>query len=147
MCFMDFLKKRSNDIVQSFSSKKTWEEKYKHIIEWGKKLAPLSSEEKKDKYLVRGCQSQVWLLSHLNKEKKIIFRGESDALITQGLLSLVLYFYSNTFPQEILKATPDFIQEIDLIQNLSPLRRGGLGALIHQIQKEAQVYQLTSESK
>ena len=141
---MIMFKERSHFIVDSFSPKKTWEEKYKHIIQWGKKLDSLKSEEKKDVYLVRGCQSQVWLLSYRDEKQKVMFRGESDALITQGLLSLVLYFYSNAFPQEILKADPDFIRKIDLINNLSPRRRGGLGALIMQIQRDAQAYLLTS---
>ena len=139
---MSLFKERSDFIIESFSSKKTWEEKYKHIIDWGKKLTALNSDEKKEVFLVRGCQSQVWLLSSLNEEKRVIFRGESDALITQGLLSLVLYFYSNSLPQEILKANPIFIQKIDLIQNLSPRRRGGLGALLLQIQNDAKVYVL-----
>lgn len=139
-------KKREEEILQSFKNCSDWESKYKRIIRWGKEMPPLDDSLYEDRWLVQGCQSQLWLYPEM-KEGLLSFQGDSDAFISKGLLALMLYFYSDLPPVMILKQSPEFIEKLDLASHLSPSRRGGLSSLIKQIQSYAQAFTLMKDQK
>jgi len=140
------IKKRKEEILQSFKQCSDWESKYRRIIQWGKDMPPLGDSLYEERWLVQGCQSQLWLYPEM-KEGFLTFQGDSDALISKGLLALMLHFYSGLPPVMILKQAPEFIETLDLASHLSPSRRGGLYSLIKQIQNYAQAFTLMTDQK
>lgn len=139
-----------DDIVSEFESLKDWDDKYKHIIKLGKELPELPEEKRQEKYLVKGCQSQVWMIpepSGLDLENlKVYFHVDSDAMIVRGLISLIMRLYNGRTPAEILSTKPDFIERIEMGKHLSMQRSNGLAAMIKQIQMYAMALKLRSES-
>jgi cysteine desulfuration protein SufE len=133
------LVKRQKKLVEEYSSLSNWEDRYKRIIDAGKSLAPLPEEFRQDKFKVSGCQSQVWLYPEM-RDGQLIFHADSDALITKGLIALLLRVYSGAAPAEIMKTPPDFIKELGLAEKLSPSRANGLFSMIKQIQLYAMVF-------
>lgn len=132
------------EIVGEFSAFEDWMDKYSYLIELGNELKDLDSKDKIDQFIIKGCQSRVWLVSDF-QDGKIIFRGESDAVIVKGLVALLLRVVSNRTPQEILNNELFFIDEIGLKQHLSPTRSNGLLAMIKQIKLYAVAYNRISE--
>lgn len=128
---------RADELVQGFSNLKTWEDKYKAIIEKGRALEVFPDDLRKEENLVKGCQSQVWLVASLMPNGNIELRGDSDALIVKGLVAILLKIYSDSSPQEILQTPADFIGEIGFSENLSPSRSNGLFSMIKQIRNYA----------
>lgn len=126
-------------IVKEFSLFDDWTEKYKYIIKIGSKLEPMSADEHTDDNLVKGCQSKVWLTASLDGEK-VIFRADSDAAITKGLVSLMVRFYSGQSPDVILNTKPEFLNEIGMSQHLSPTRANGLLAMVKQMKIYAMAF-------
>jgi cysteine desulfuration protein SufE len=120
-------------IVNEFKKLSSWEERYQKIIQLGKNLPPLPEEKKVSDYLVRGCQSQVWLYAKKDSNGKIIFTADSDALIVRGLIALLIQIYSGHTAPEILATEPHFITELGFGSNLSPSRANGLMAMIKQM--------------
>jgi len=115
-----------------------WEERYKYIIDLGKQLPAIDDAKKTEVYLLRGCQSQVWIDSKA-VEGKLFFEVDSDAHIVRGLLAIVLSAYNNKTPAEILAFDIDgFFAQVDLVKHLSPTRGNGLTAMVKKIQKTAQ---------
>jgi cysteine desulfuration protein SufE len=133
-----------HEIVEEFSVYEDWMDKYSYLIELGNDLKDLDPKEKTDEYLIKGCQSRVWLLSDF-VNGKIIFRGESDAVIVKGLVALLLRVVSDRTPEEILNNELFFIDEIGLKQHLSPTRSNGLLSMIKQIKLYAVAYNRISE--
>lgn len=127
------------DIIEEFSAFEDWMDKYGYLIELGNELKDLDPKDKTDQYLIRGCQSRVWLLSDF-ADGKIIFRAESDAVIVKGLVALLLRVVSNRTPEELLNNELFFVDEIGLKQHLSPTRSNGLLAMIKQIRLYAVAY-------
>ena len=127
------------EIVEEFSAFEDWMDKYGYLIELGNELRDLDPKDKTDQYLIKGCQSRVWLISDF-VDGKIVFRGESDAVIVKGLVALLLRVVSNRAPKEILDNELFFIDEIGLKQHLSPTRSNGLLAMIKQIKLYAVAY-------
>lgn len=123
---------RIESVIEKYSGFSSWEDKYREIIQSGKKMEPLLKEEKVESNKVKGCQSQVWLSAKLEGEK-IIFKADSDASITKGIISLLVYVYSDSTPDEILNTKPDFIDTIGLRQHLSMSRANGLNSMLKQI--------------
>lgn len=128
-----------NEIIEEFSMFNDWMEKYEYIIESGKNLEPLKEEEKTEERKVAGCQSQVWIVPEY-KNGRIIFRADSDAIITKGLIALILRVLSNRTPEEILNADLLFIDKIGMKEHLSPNRANGLVSMIKHIKAEATKY-------
>jgi len=115
-----------------------WEERYKYIIDLGKQLPAIDDAKKTEVYLLRGCQSQVWIDSKA-VAGKLFFEVDSDAHIVRGLLAIVLSAYNNKTPAEILAFDIDgFFAQVDLVKHLSPTRGNGLTAMVKKIQKTAQ---------
>lgn len=118
-----------------------WEKKYEKIIEYGKSWEGLNETEKIDDLKISGCQSQVWIKADLDVHKKIILKGDSDALIVKGLVAIVLTVYSGESPEAVLKLEPYFLKDIGFDTGLSPSRANGLYAMIKQIKYYATAFQ------
>jgi cysteine desulfuration protein SufE len=134
------------EIAGEFSGFEEWLDKYGYLIELGHDLLPLSPSQKTDEYLIKGCQSRVWLVPEF-KDGKIFFSGESDAVIVKGLVALVLKVASGHTPRELMEADFHFIDDIGLRQHLSPIRSNGLLAMIKQIRLYAVAYNKVEESR
>lgn len=133
------------EIIKEFSQFANWEQKYNHLIKLGKNLETMAEADKKDELKVKGCQSQVWLKASLSEDKKVIFQGDSDAVIVRGLVALLLRVYSHQSPLDILKTPPYFIEKIELAQHLSLSRTNGLNSMIKQIKYYAQAFSLLTQ--
>ena len=133
------IQETENEIVEEFSMFDDWMGKYEHIIELGKSLPVIDEKYKTDDRLIKGCQSKVWLHSEL-KEGKIIFTADSDAIITKGLVAMVIRVLSGHTPDEIITAKMDFVENIGLKEHLSPTRANGLVNMIKQMKLDALVY-------
>lgn len=119
-------------LVDEFQALPDWESRYKRIIALAKELRPMPEDLKTDANKVRGCSSTVWLHAEL-KDGNVVFLADSDAVLVRGLVALLLKVYSGHPASEILKAPPDFIEELGLNVNLSPNRANGLTAMVKQI--------------
>jgi cysteine desulfuration protein SufE len=133
-------------IVEEFSVFEDWLDKYSYLIELGNSLSPLDPSQKTDQHLIKGCQSRVWLVPEW-RDGRIIFSGESDAVIVKGLVALVLKVASGNTPKELMEADFHFIDDIGLRQHLSPIRSNGLLAMIKQIRLYAVAYNKVEESR
>jgi len=120
------------EIIDEFSVFTDWLDKYEYLIELGKSLPMIKEGNKLDANLIKGCQSKVWLAADYI-DGKIFFTADSDAIITKGIISLLVRVFSGRTPQEIIDADLDFIKEIGLQDNLSPTRSNGLVSMIRQI--------------
>ena len=128
----------TSEIVDDLEFLDDWEQRYQYIIDLGKQLPRLPSELKQDEYKVRGCQSTVWLISEKLNDGRLNFQVESDAIIVQGLLALVLAAYNNKFAEEIREFDIDgYFTELDLERHISPTRGNGLRAIVAAIQQQA----------
>lgn len=128
------------DIVEEFSMFEDWMERYQYMIELGKTLPLLDATFKTDENIIKGCQSRVWLHAEYDTEK-IIFTADSDAIITKGIIAILIRIFSNQSPKAILEANTDFIDAIGLKEHLSPTRANGLVSMIKQIKMYAIAYQ------
>lgn len=126
-------------IIEDFSLFDTWEEKYEYIIDIGKKLSPLNEEFKKEYFKIKGCQSSVWIHS-FEKDGRVYFEGDSDAVIVKGLVSLMIQVLSGHTPQEIIDAPLEFIDKVGLSSHLAQTRSNGLKAMIKQMKMDAGVF-------
>lgn len=127
------------EIIQEFSMFEDWMDKYGYLIELGNELKDLDQKDKNDQNLIKGCQSRVWLVAEM-EDGKIVFRGESDAVIVKGLVALLLRVTSGRTPRELLENELHFVDDIGLKQHLSPTRSNGLLAMIKQIRLYAVAY-------
>lgn len=130
------IKEIQEEIIDEFSMFDDWMERYEYIIDLGKSLAIIDSEYKVDENLIKGCQSKVWLHSELNNDK-LIFTADSDAILTKGIVALLLRVFSEQKPEDILAADTAFIDEIGLKEHLSPTRANGLVSMVKQIKMYA----------
>lgn len=121
-----------NEIIDEFAIYDDWMDKYEYIIELGKDLNLIKEENKSDDKLIKGCQSRVWLDSEMEGDK-LNFYADSDAIITKGIISLLLRVFSGQKPEDIAKADLRFIKEIGLQEHLSPTRANGLLSMVKQI--------------
>jgi len=127
------------DIVEALSFFDDWEDRYKYIIDLGKELPPLDASDKTESNLVRGCQSQVWLVSRAEGDK-LYFEVDSDAFIVRGLLGVVLAAFNAKTPKQIREFDiNDYFEQLNLLKHLSPTRGNGLQAMVQRIQTLAAV--------
>ncbi len=113
-----------------------WEGKYEHIIDLGKSLPKIKEEYKTEDRIIKGCQSKVWLHSEL-KDGKIVFTADSDAIITKGMVALMIRVLSNQKPEDVVNAELEFVDKIGLKEHLSPTRANGLVSMIKQMKLDA----------
>ena len=125
-----------NEIIEEFSLFEDWMQRYEYMIELGKSLPLIGEQYKTDDYLIKGCQSQVWLHADY-QEGKIFFTADSDAIITKGIVALLVRVYSGHTPADILAAKTDFIDQIGLKEHLSPTRANGLVSMLEQMKRYA----------
>ena len=128
-----------NEIVDEFSAFEDWMDKYEYIIELGKSVPVIEESQKTEANLIKGCQSRVWLSSEF-RDGRIFFAADSDAIITKGIISLLVRVYNGRRPDEILSSDFSFVEKIGLKENLSPTRANGLVSMIKQIQNYAVAY-------
>jgi cysteine desulfuration protein SufE len=127
----------SDDIIETLSFFDDWEDRYKYIIDLGRELAPLDAAQRTEEHLVRGCQSQVWLLSQ-QRDNRLFFDADSDAFIVKGLLAVVLAAYNGKYPADILDFDIEqYFEQLNLIKHLSVTRGNGLRAMVKRIQATA----------
>ena len=134
---MKSLEETKQDVIGEFSMYDEWLDKYEYLIELGKNLEAYPEELKTEDRLIKGCQSRVWLDYEL-RDGKLFFRADSDAIITKGIISLLIGVYSGRAPEEIAGDDFSFIDEIGLSQNLSPTRANGLVSMIGTIRQVAE---------
>ena len=130
------IKEIQEEIVDEFSMFDDWMERYEYIIELGKKLPLIQEEFKTDSNLIKGCQSKVWLQGEQNNDK-IVFTADSDAILTKGIIAILIRTFSNQSATDILDADMDFIDQIGLKEHLSPTRANGLVSMIKNIKMYA----------
>ncbi len=131
------------ELVDEFAMFTDWQDRYEHLIELGKDLPLIAPEHKVDDNLVRGCQSRVWLAAE-PKEDLVHFTADSDAMITKGIVALLVRVYNDRTPQEILGASTEFIDRIGLREHLSPNRANGLSAMLDQMKRYAVAFSATT---
>ena len=130
-----------NEIIEEFELfGDDWEGKYEHLIELGKNLPKIKEAYKTEDRLIKGCQSRVWLHSE-KVENKIIFTADSDAIITKGMVALMVRVLSHQLPIDIINAELSFINKIGLTEHLSPTRANGLVSMIKQMKLDARALQ------
>ena len=130
------LEEKKQSVIEEFSMYDEWLDKYEYLIELGKALEAYPEEEKTEDKLIKGCQSRVWL-DYERKDGKLYFRADSDAIITKGIISLLISVYSGRTPAEIAADDFAFVDRIGLRENLSPTRANGLVSMIETIKNAA----------
>lgn len=131
-----------NDIIEEFNMFEEWMEKYEHIIELGKSLPLIDAKYKTEEHIIKGCQSQVWLHADF-QNGNVIYTADSDAIMTKGIIALLVRTFSNQEPADILNASTNFIDKIGLKEQLSPTRANGLLSMV----KQMKLYALAFQSK
>lgn len=129
---MNSIAEAENAIIEEFELFDDWMDKYNYIIELGKSLPLIDPQYKDDAHLIPGCQSQVWLHAEMS-DGKLFFRADSDAIITKGIINLLIRVLSGHTPQEILASNLGYIDQIGIKEHLSPTRSNGLLSMIQQI--------------
>lgn len=128
------------EVVSEFAMFDDWMQRYEYMIELGKSLPLIAPKYKTDDHIIKGCQSKVWVHAELEKDK-IAFTADSDAIITKGIIAILIRVFSNQHPKDILNADTAFIDEIGLKEHLSPTRANGLFSMIKQLKMYAIAYQ------
>jgi cysteine desulfuration protein SufE len=136
------IKDIQEEIVEEFSMFDDWMDRYEYIIELGKKLPLIKEEYKTEDNIIKGCQSKVWLQGE-QADDKIVFTADSDAILTKGIIAILIRAFSNQKAADILSADMDFIDEIGLKEHLSPTRANGLVSMI----KNIKMYALAFDAK
>jgi len=128
------------ELIEEFSLFDDWMERYEYMIELGKSLPLIEEHLKTDDKIIKGCQSRVWLHADLIDDN-IVFTADSDAIITKGIIAILIRTFSNQKPEDIIAAKTDFIDVIGLKEHLSPTRANGLVSMIKQLKLYAVAYQ------
>ena len=136
---------RNQRILNRFSSESSWEERYKIIISMGKALPPFAEKDRLPERLIKGCQSRLWLKAEISGKGEVVFTGDSEGLITKGILALMIDFYSLRSPEEILRSKALFLEQLELAQYLSSRRTNGLQSLLDQIKNYAKAFFILSK--
>jgi cysteine desulfuration protein SufE len=136
------IKEIQEEIIEEFSMFDDWMQRYEYIIDLGKNLPLIQEEFKTDDNIIKGCQSKVWLKGEQNDDK-IVFTADSDAILTKGIIAILIRVFSNQKASDILNAEMDFIDEIGLKEHLSPTRANGLVSMI----KNIKMYALAFDAK
>ena len=133
------ISEKGQSLVEDFSFMEDWTEKYQYLIDLSKNLAPMDTKFKVEDNLIKGCQSKVWLKASFENEL-INFQADSDAIISKGIVAILLSVLNDRKPSEILKADLSFIDQIGLKEHLSPNRANGLSSMLKQIKFYALAY-------
>lgn len=134
------IEQKQNEIVDEFALFDDWMQRYEYMIELGKSLPLIADAYKTDDHIIKGCQSKVWVHAELEGDK-IVFTADSDAIITKGIIAILIRVFSHQHPKDILAADTSFIDTIGLKEHLSPTRANGLVSMIKQLKMYAIAYQ------
>ena len=134
------IKQIQDEIIDDFAMFDDWMQRYEYMIDLGKSLPLIDEKFKTDEYLVNGCQSKVWVHAAL-EDNKLNFTADSDAIITKGIIAILIRVFSAQHPKDILSSNTDFIDQIGLKEHLSPTRANGLVSMIKQIKMYAVAFQ------
>jgi cysteine desulfuration protein SufE len=134
------IKESQEELIEEFALFDDWMEKYEHLIELGKSLPMIDPALKTDERIIKGCQSKVWLDATF-EDNKVIFTADSDAIITKGIVAVLIRVFSGHRPEEIVDADMGFIDKIGLKEHLSPTRANGLVSMIKQMKLYAVAFQ------
>ena len=137
---MSSIREIQEEIIEEFAMYEDWMQRYEYMIELGKSLPLIDDKYKTDDNLIKGCQSKVWVHAEMEDEK-LVFTADSDAIITKGIIAILVRTFSNQHPKEIIEADTSFIDEIGLKEHLSPTRANGLVSMIKQLKMYAVAYQ------
>lgn len=137
---MSNIREIQDEIVDEFEMFDDWMQRYEHMIELGKTLPLIEEKYKIEDNLIKGCQSKVWVHAELQGDR-LVFTADSDAIITKGIIAILVRAYSNQHPKDIIEADNAFIDEIGLKEHLSPTRANGLVSMIKQLKMYAVAYQ------
>ena len=137
---MSSIREIQEEIIEEFAMYEDWMQRYEYMIELGKSLPLIEEKYKTDDNLIKGCQSKVWVHAEMEDEK-LVFTADSDAIITKGIIAILVRTFSNQHPKEIIEADTSFIDEIGLKEHLSPTRANGLVSMIKQLKMYAVAYQ------
>lgn len=121
------------ELIERFTQHADWEDRYRELVKLGRAMPELDESFKTDKYKIKGCQSQVWLVPEL-KDGKLLFKADSDAMLVKGIVALLVNAYSELEPSEVVAQKPDFLKEIGITEHLSMNRTNGLANMVKQIQ-------------
>ncbi len=133
------MSERTTQIKNRFLKYEDWEDRYKELIQLGRALPPFPEDKREEKYKVKGCQSQVWLVPEF-KDGRVYFHADSDAVLVKGIVALLTSVYSDATPDEILSTKPEFLKEVGITEHLSMNRSNGLASMMKQIQMYALVF-------
>ncbi len=137
---MSSIQQIQKEIIEEFSLFDDWTQRYEYMIDLGKTLPLIEEKYKNDNFIIKGCQSKVWV--HAELENKVVkFTADSDAIITKGIIAILIRVFSNQSPKDIIKANTAFIDKLGLKEHLSPTRANGLVSMIKQIKIYALAYQ------
>lgn len=137
---MSSIKEIQEDIIEEFAMYEDWMQRYEYMIELGKTLPLIDEKYKTDDNLIKGCQSKVWVHAEMEGDK-LVFTADSDAIITKGIIAILVRAFSDQHPKDIIDADTGFIDEIGLKEHLSPTRANGLVSMIKQLKMYAVAYQ------
>ena len=137
---MESITEKQQEVIEEFSLFEDWMQRYEHMIDLGKSLPLIAEEYKTEDNIIKGCQSKVWVHAAL-EEDQLVFTADSDAIITKGIIAILIRVFSHQHPKAILEADTDFIDKIGLKEHLSPTRANGLVSMIKQIKMYAVAYQ------
>ena len=130
------INERQDEVIEEFETFEDWMDKYEYLISLGKELPLIDEQKKIDENIIKGCQSRVWLAAELDNDK-VQFTADSDAIITKGIISLMIRVLTDSSPQEILETELYFIDKVGLKQHLSPTRSNGLVSMVKQMKMYA----------
>jgi cysteine desulfuration protein SufE len=134
------IKERQDEVIDEFAMFDDWMDKYEYIISLGKELPLIDEDKKVEKNIIKGCQSRVWLDAQM-EDGKVRFKADSDAIITKGIISLMIRVLDNSSPDEIVNEELYFIDQIGLKEHLSPTRSNGLVSMVKQMKMYALAFQ------
>jgi cysteine desulfuration protein SufE len=137
---MKSIEERQQEVIEEFSLFEDWMQRYEHMIDLGKTLPLIAPAYKTEDNIIKGCQSKVWVHAELEADK-LVFTADSDALITKGIIAILIRVFSGQSPKAILAADTEFINKIGLKEHLSPTRANGLVSMIKQIKMYAVAFQ------
>ena len=137
---MSNIAEKQEEIIEEFALFDDWMQRYEYMIELGKSLALIDEQYKTDDNIIKGCQSRVWVHAKMTDDHKVSFTADSDAIITKGIIAILIRVFSDQKPKDILEANTNFIDEIGLKEHLSPTRANGLVSMIKQLKMYALAY-------
>lgn len=143
---MSSIQERQEEIIEEFSMFEDWMQRYEYMIELGKSLPLIDEKHKTEENIIKGCQSRVWVYAEMN-EDDVDFTADSDAIITKGIIAILIRVFSGQKPEDIINADTGFIDEIGLKEHLSPTRANGLVSMIKQMKMYAIAYNSQQQNK